>query len=74
MPTLLDQLGSEVSYLGLLPHMGEAQDAALRNCDGPLCRAHHHPVHRGEHRLHGHGALWHEPRLRSHAPDRQHCE
>lgn len=74
VPALLDQLGSEVSDLGVLPHVGEAQEASLWDCDGPLCRAHHHLVHCGEHSLHGHGAPRHERCLRSHAPDRQHCE
>lgn len=60
MPTLLDQLGSKVSDLGVLPHMGEAQDAALQNCVRSLRGAHHHLVHRGEHNLHGHGAPRHE--------------
>lgn len=74
MPTLLDQLRSEVSDLGVLPHMGEAQDGSLWHCDGPLCGAHYHLVHCGKHSLHGHGAPRHELCLWSHAPDRQHCE
>lgn len=52
--------------------MGEAQDASLRNCDGPfaeltitLCIV--------VNTVFMAGALWHEPR-RSHAPDWQHRE